>query len=557
MFFSVKRHGECFSFPVRCVEIKAFEEPFIVGIEFVHYFHSYLFKDSGQVFDESAHEKVRTTVRMFVECLKSLNILPVFVMPGLSASLPSFASSQMVLSTQKIIAELGVVCVKAPADACAQLAAMVRHKAVNAVMSSCEVCFGDVKQWIHYIDVETRRALILSVDRQKMLEILSNPVFSQYLCSPFVVDGKLCWLFRPPLFEKVPPPISVKLINMIMDGLLPVPYCAKQAMLPQKCVAYFEMMSSIMVVIFRSLLQMPLSCIPIPPLGDEFLPLMLQQNPCPQSIPLDNSLIFQVLSQQNMVSRPFTTLFDALKNVTSANENKGACDTQYIITESTRRFLTALDYVAPGGGLSAWGRAVLVANSGFDEATVMFIELIRGDCMDTEIGSSSGVSVGVMEIIERTFNFFECESSKYMPSTSHFITVVNALQAGLQNLFRIITVSVHSEFNGEDPLPDVLSKIPFQKPQSHGAGTLMRFMFESPEDKLKDFIKTVDNRDQLRLDVKKALTWWSNMSRATQELKQRSLKPNSRVSNLRTILVLFECADELVRQRSSTFLTLL
>lgn len=554
MQVSVKRHGTCFSFPARYVGVKRFEKPFILGIDFIHCFHLHFFRNAGHAFDRA---KVKENISIFVENLKSLNIIPVFVAPGLYGSLPSFANAYFGLETRCIFEELGVLCIRAPSDPLSQLAAMFRHKAVNAIMSSCEVCLSDVKQWIHYIDFDAQKAVVLSVDQKQLIELISNPTFSQRLCAPFVVDHKLCWLFRPPLFGKTPTPISLELLNLIIKNDLPIPNCVKRGIFPQKCVSYFESLSGVMIVIFRTLARIPLSRIPITPLADEFLPLMLQQNPSPHMIPVDSSLIFQVLSLQNMVSRPFTTLFEALKNVSSTSENKGARDANYIITEATRRFLTALDYVAPGGGLSAWGRAVLVANSGIDEASVMFIELIRGDCLDAEIDSSSAVGVGVMEIIERTFNFFQCESSKYLQMSSSFATVVNALQTGLWNLLRLVSITVFLEYGSTDPLEDVLTRLPFRPPKSNGAGALMRFMFEASEDKLKEFIKGVDNRDQLRLDVKKALSWWSNMSRATQELKQRSLKPNSRVSNLKTILVLFECADELVRKRSASFLCLL
>jgi hypothetical protein len=52
--------------------------------------------------------------------------------------------------------------------------------------------------------------------------------------------------------------------------------------------------------------------------------------------------------------------------------------------------------------------------------------------------------------------------------------------------------------------------------------------------------------------MESALRWWGSMRRATEELKQRSLKPNSRVSNLRNFVVLFECADEFVRSRAES-----
>jgi hypothetical protein len=98
-------------------------------------------------------------------------------------------------------------------------------------------------------------------------------------------------------------------------------------------------------------------------------------------------------------------------------------------------------------------------------------------------------------------------------------------------------------------LDAIVQQLPFQLSDGDGSGALMRFLFESPEEQVRQFLGTVRDIGQLRADLGAALAWWDNMRRATEELRQRSLKPNSRVSNLRNFLVLFECADEFMRNR--------
>ena len=189
--------------------------------------------NAGHAFDRP---KVKENVSIFVENLKSLNIIPVFVAPDLYGSLPSFANAYFGLETRCIFEELGVLSIRAPSDPLSQLAAMFRHKAVNAILSSCEVCLSDIKQWIHYIDFDAQKAVVLSVDQKQLIELISNPTFSQGLCAPFVVDHKLCWLFRPPLFGTTPTPISLELLNLIIKNDLPIPNCVKRGIFPQKCV---------------------------------------------------------------------------------------------------------------------------------------------------------------------------------------------------------------------------------------------------------------------------------------------------------------------------------
>jgi hypothetical protein len=279
---------------------------------------------------------------------------------------------------------------------------------------------------------------------------------------------------------------------------------------------------------------------------------MLQQNQITDVVPLDQSIFSTILTQQNRATRPFATLFDTLQSLSSPARGEPR-PTEFIVSEAVRRFLTALDYIAPGGGLSAWGRAFLVANACADEATILFLELVRGDSMTAQYDGSE-VSVPIVEIVERTFSLFETASGSLLETTSHFSTVMNMTRTALGNLLQIIACSVHCEVGGIEPLERVIPRLPFRLWRGNGSGALMRFLFESSDAKIGEFLERVEDREQVRADTESALRWWGSMQRATEELKQRSLKPNSRVSNLRNFVVLFECADEFVRSRAQSLM---
>jgi hypothetical protein len=174
--------------------------------------------------------------------------------------------------------------------------------------------------------------------------------------------------------------------------------------------------------------------------------------------------------------------------------------------------------------------------------------MVRADSMHAQFDGSE-VSVPVIEIVERTFTLFESESSRLMATTSHFSGVTNLVRSALGSLLQLIACCVYREVGCTSPLDRIVQQLPFQLSDGDGSGALMRFLFESPEEQVRRFIGTVTDLRQLRGDLDAALAWWDNMRRATEELRQRSLKPNSRVSSLRNFLVLFECADEFVRSR--------
>jgi hypothetical protein len=276
---------------------------------------------------------------------------------------------------------------------------------------------------------------------------------------------------------------------------------------------------------------------------------MLQQNRVTDAVSVNGSIVATVLAQQNLISRPFATLFETLQSLSVPGVELPK-STEFIITEATRRFLVALEYVAPGGGLSAWGRAVLVAHSKFPESTLLFVELIRGDAIDAQL-DGSGIAVSVADIIERTFTLFESESSSLFEPRARFDIVVGAVITALGNLIRLISCGVFVEIGCVDPLESVLSRLPFQSTLLNGSGAMMRFLCGSSEEQIRSFLGTVRSPGHLRADFEAALKWWEAMTGAIGELKQRSLKPNSRVSSLKNTLVLFECADELIRARAA------
>jgi hypothetical protein len=303
-----------------------------------------------------------------------------------------------------------------------------------------------------------------------------------------------------------------------------------------------------MLVIFRSVIRLPLSAIEFPAAADDFLPFILQQNRVTESVSADTSVIANVLMQQNTLARPFATLFDTLQSI-STTVSDSPKPAEFVITEATRRFLVALEYVAPGGGLSAWGRAVLVANASLHDVTLLFIELIRGDAMDAHFDASE-IAVSVMDMIERTFSLFECDSALLFEPVGRFDAIVGTVWTALGNLFRLIACGVFLEVGAFEPLEAIIGRLPFQSARVNGAGAMMRFLCESSEEQIRAFSSALPEPARLEADARAALQWWDTMRRATCELKQRSLKPNSRVSSLKNTLVLFECADELLQSRA-------
>jgi hypothetical protein len=543
----VSRRGAAFTFPAEALVCRPFPAIFSLGVDFSHFLRTYLLRGSladrpGRVIRSEFQNKIR----FFAESVRELNILPVFVINGLHR-FPSFYEDFFAKLALPILLDLRFHVVFAPADACAQLAALLHSRRINAIWSSFDVALYDVPVWIHYFDFEFKRALILRSTNIRAL--LNVPTFCCHICSPFLDGARLRWRCRPPLFECAPARPDRAALSLITRGLLPVPTPCHRPSLPNRCQPYFESLAGLMLVLFRFVIRLPLSAIEFPAAADDFLPLMLQQNRASESVPADAPVIAGVLAQQNTLERPLATLLGTLQSI-SAPAGGAPQPPEFVITEATRRFLVALEYVAPGGGLSAWGRAVLGAGASLHEVTLLFIELIRGDAMDAHLGAAE-IAVSVMDIIERTFSLFECESALLFEPIGRFDTIVGTVLGALGNLIRLIACGVFMEVGAFEPLEAVVARLPFQSARVNGAGAMMRFLCESSEEQVRAFSAALDQPGRLEADVRAALLWWETMSRATGELKQRSLKPNSRVSNLKNTLVLFECADDLLRSRAA------
>ncbi|KAH0790404.1 hypothetical protein GPJ56_005700 [Histomonas meleagridis] len=273
---------------------------------------------------------------------------------------------------------------------------------------------------------------------------------------------------------------------------------------------------------------------------------------------------FDILSLQNISSKNFTTLLNCLQSISGPPEIKDVQITKkMILQESIRKFLAAHEYIAPGGGLSPWGRAVLVANSENDDPTILFIELIRAEIIDVNLSSQSNGSVGITDIIERTFSLFQIkteipEELEKNSKLGNFEITSGLIYSSIRALLHMIVCGTYLYYTKEpsvSELMDIINDAPFKSFKPLKTGTLMRFLLESSEETVCEFLdKWEIPRKQLKKDVLSAVKWWGNINRATEELKQRSLRPNSRVSNLKNFLVLFECANQFVEKRSAKVL---
>jgi hypothetical protein len=558
MAFVIARGNDLIKFPAEVVSMTRFPRPFLLGIDFFHFFDLYFCPPrSTPTSDDETEESLRNAITTFVQSLQELNIHPVFVAPGLGSTFPSFADTFLLYLSLNICNKLHFPVVRAPSSALAQLGCFSRQGAIAAILSPAEILLNDVPNWIHYIDIKTNKAIVLSSNPAILQQFLTRQSNVSAICSPFLNHKRLTWRFTPPLYERTPVYPSQQSLSLFVNELIPLPSLCKSVYLPPRCSPSFDSLSGLMAVIFGSLMRIPLTGMRFTSGFDEFLPLVLQQNPIPEEVPTGERMLSKVLSIENHVSRPFTTLFDALQKLTS-QPIKPPQTVGFIITEAVRRFLTALDYIGPWGGLSAWGRAVLVANSEADGATMLFVELLRGDSIDAEVDGATGVNIGVLQVIERTFSLFPTESGKLCQGENSFGRIVRLLRIGLNHLFQLIACQVFCELGGSEPFGTFVERIPSAVvSRGPSSGGLMRFLLEATREQLDEFLGGVENKQQLRDDVRAALDWWAGLNRAVGELKQRSLKPNSRVSNLKNLLVMFECADELVRRRSDELLLIL
>ncbi|OHT03576.1 hypothetical protein TRFO_29005 [Tritrichomonas foetus] len=546
---------------------------FHLGIDFSHFFNLYLsrFNNSTTVIPDMLN-CLSSTVKDF----RSFNIEPVFVFVGISYHQVDCSHSNLESEIEDLLRRLKVAFVRSPSTGNAQLSALLKLKCVNAIMCSPSIVLRDVSRWIHFIDFKLNKILLLKGSISTMKGIISPRMIYEISAPSFSFD-RIMWNLNPPFndplaFQNVPDIV----IALISSGYIHAPRLATYPQnasrkplfpLPRNCINHLNILCGIYFSLFLHLSELPFSRIlnnPESPPYDEFLPLLLAQNSISEPCQLNNTLISQILAQQNISSTRFTTLFDCLRAVSPPKkaESPEEMTPEFVISESVRRFLTSHEYIAPGGGLSPWGRAILVANTGLDMSSILFIEMVRADAMDSNFDSSFG-SVSITDLIERTFSLFPtetevpeefCESHLgYFSPAAHIVSHVILSVMKLIICETYISVSKQPDLN---ELTVILDKLPFTSFKEHSTGILMRFLLESPDEKRKAFIQSVP-RKQLKKDVNNAISWWKSLNKATVELKQRSLKPNSRVSNLKNFLVMFECANHFVEKTIDDVLRIL
>ncbi|EAY13312.1 hypothetical protein TVAG_164210 [Trichomonas vaginalis G3] len=556
------------------VKLEGIGQKFYIGIDLTHFFQTYLLKSfpTGSSLADIVFT-VQTMLDSSLTAMRSKNVEPIFVYDGIIQHFFSYCYSFLFSTISQFLKEHDVKIIYAPSYSQKQLSYMYKNKMLNAIFSDTTIALQDISSWISHIKFETMEALIFQATPSTIKQLMqiphaSNAVFSQ------VDDGSTVKNDKLPENQNfiTPSIINSKAESCICAGIIcppriPRPPCGPSAenpiiSLPRNCVAYLNDISDIYISIFKNFSGVTLSelftnqeC----PRIDEFLPLMLQQNPLSTPLEDNNRIISNVLAAQNIVSRSFTTLFETMRSI-STNDQISVPSTNdnirnKVITESVRRFLTAHEYIAPGGGLSPWGRAVLNSNSGYDVVTINFIEMVRADAMDAEVDSALAGSVGVTEIIERTFLFFPTKTPpppNLKEKINTFQNITKLINHALILLYRLIAADTYYEFAPQpniQELTSILAEEPFRNQTDVTTGTLMRFLLEASEDRITQFADSVEDYDQLLTDVKSAFNWWNSLNRATRELKQRSLKPNSRVSNLKNFLILFECADQFVQKR--------
>ena len=504
--------------------------------------------------------------------LRQCGIELIFVFDGLVSDFLSFSFSEILSQVKKLLNSLNVEAVYSPSGANAQLSYMLRAGKIKKVFSEQTIAFHGVSEWISFINFDSMEATEVKATSELVAALSKNAAVAMEKHQP-VFDGEKIII---PETEKNPfSKMNIDALNCISAGIITQPRIPRPPTgpaqknplitLPRNCVAYLNDISELYFSVFRGFSKMEVGDI-VSSSGilhvNEFLPLMLQQNPLTAPIEINATIFSNVLAAQNIVSRSFTTLFETMKSI-STNEVAKTTVTKEdlpkkVAAEAVRRYLTAHEYIAPGGGLSPWGRAVLNTNAGNDIPTLYFIEMVRADAMDVEIDSIPVGGVGVTDIIERTFMFFPTKTQppeKAKPKIGTFDAITRIISHSLANLFGVIIADTYYNIASSpttSELKEIIGRLGFLSFKSYSTGTLMRFLIEASEDLINDFVDNVEDYDQLKADVKAAFKWWNDLQRGTKELKQRSLKPNSRVSNLKNFLILFECADQFVQKRMTS-----
>ena len=546
---------------------------FTLGIKWSHFFSTYILK---HVSSKNNFSKINTLIEkqlcIAVDSLRKNNIEPIFIMNGIISDFLSYSFSVILEGAIKYLMSMNVHFVYAPCDANSQLAYFYQNKYINAAFTDYNISLLDVPQWISYIDFSSLDCVVSKATKETLDFLLKNCKQITYFCCPYIKGDSIEW-FNKINSDMIPQNVQLNInaINCICAGLITAPRIPRPPRgpsfktplitLPRNCCAYLNDISDLYISIFRNFSKLDLSEIMNSndaPRIDEFLPLMLQQNPLTTPIEVNDTIFSSVLAAQNIVQRSFTTLFETMRSISTSESVSVPLNPEElrsrVIAEATRRYLTAHEYIAPGGGLSPWGRAILNTNAGNDIPTMYFIEMVRGDAMDAEVDSIPEGGVGVADIIERTFMLYPTKTKppeNAKPRISTFQTIVQIIANSLHSLYKII---IADTYYGIAPNPSIeelaqFMNLPFLSYTDYQTGTLMRFILEASEDRLEEFADNVEDFEQLQKDVRNAFNWWNGLQRGTKELKQRSLKPNSRVSNLKNFLILFDCANQFVQKR--------
>ena len=558
--------------PMLMAPLSKMRNVFHIGIDYSHFYNLYLSRFTNSV---NVIQMTQKSTEEFVNSLRTFNIEPIFVFVGISYHQVDCTHSNLEFEIKDTLKNLHVNIIGSASSTTAQLSTLLKLKCVNAVMTSPLIILRDVPRWIHYIDFKAEKIVLLRGSIETMKGIISTRSVYEIAAPSFSFD-KTMWSPSWPLFNQKTSKVPDIVLSLISSGFISPPRIAAYSPnsprkplfpIPQNCLNHLNSLCGIYLSLFQHISQLPFSrllSLPESPTCDEFLPLLLVQNGITEPSQLNETLISQILAQQNISSTRFSTLFECLCAVSPPKKASSPNETtpEYIISESIRRFLIAHEYIAPGGGLSPWGRAVLVANTGIDMSSILFIELIRADIMDSDFNSSFS-SVSITDLIERIFSLFPSETEisshlieshiEYFAPTTHIISSMILLLINLIICDTYISIANEPNF---DELLNILSQNPLKKINEYSTGVLMRFLLESSNEKRKEFIQSC-SRKKLKKDVENAVNWWKSLNRATVELKQRSLKPNSRVSNLKTFLVLFECANHFVEKTIDDVLRLL
>jgi len=542
-----------------------------IGINFYHFFENYLFGPTSFCANYSALiDQTEGLIIKFISSLRLNNIEPVFCYDGIIHTNYSYLFGILAERIMDIFKREDVIFIRCISYADSQLTHLFEEKCINAIFSSCSVALHHIKSWIHNIDLEKQEIIVYSADNDTIESLLLLSYSHYHIYTYF--EGFESFLCTESPVSKVANINSI-VLPLITQGILTPPFLSKPMnnmvkytflTIPRNTLSYLTSISNLYFTLFSFFSKLPFSCLKSQqdsPRFDEFLSFLLVQTPLLTFYPINKTIITNILAAQNIVSRRFSTLFETMHSIstkaTSSLRTDSSNMAEMVLSESLRRFLTAHEYIAPGGGLSPWGRALLVANCGNDDPTMLFIELVRADAMDAEYSSTpSNSGIGVTDIIERTLSLFPTTSkppaSACRSVDDSFSTIARMVHSSLRQLVSLNLCSTFYDII-EDAniitLQSIIGMMPLNSFNVYTTGALIRFLLENDNNIIEEYLNSVENYELLQIEVVSAFNWWNNLFRATKELKQRSLRPNSRVSNLKNFLMLFECANEFMQRR--------